>query len=140
MLDPRLRHRAAYLAPTRFRPEMNGAAALPTEGLLPFDDDDDDITTIPRNDTEDPRNYFAVRCWYDTLALVYESLFNFFVLLLIACMSLFFYDVEISSVKMSNQQHSSNTRQQGARIVWRNEASAYPIATIRRRSFEDTIV
>jgi hypothetical protein len=133
-MDPRLRHRAAYLAPTRFHPEIRNGETLHFERLLPFDDDNDN-NTPPRN--EDRRKYGKMR--YDTFLLVYQSLVDFVVLLLVACMSLFFYNVEISIVKMANQQHPSNILQ-GSRIVWRNETSTSPIATTRRRSFEDTIV
>jgi hypothetical protein len=145
--DPRLRHRAAYLAPTRFRPEEEGNLRL--EGLLPLfdndDEDDDDISHARRNARMDSSRQsflhpYGKKC-LEAIVWVFQSLLDLVILLLVACLSLFFHDLEIHIVKTSDpEDHPSNVLQ-GSRIVWRTESSILPITrTTRQRSFEETIV
>lgn len=144
--NPRRRHRPAYLAPARSRPDIpsigldidapdgepvtpGGAAPIPQHidiniSTPPYEEPGTEKVTFPR-----------------IMASLYRGMVDLMLLTMVMIMSFFLYDVEITIVKSEQAPPSRYSDLRGSRVVWRNDPIIdTPPASITRRGFDDSVV
>mmetsp|Transcript_2903 Transcript_2903/g.4693 ORF Transcript_2903/g.4693 Transcript_2903/m.4693 type:complete len:144 (-) Transcript_2903:107-538(-) len=136
--NPRRRHRPAYLAPARSRPDLPLMGVAVPEGVagaaIP-QHIDINIATPPEEPGTEKVTFPQI------MASLYRGLVDLLLLTMVMIMSFFLYDVEITIVKSEQAPPSRYSDVRGSRVVWRNEPIIEtPPSSVTRRGFDDSVV